>query len=92
MQNAVLSSSRKLAATRIALSYAQQANFDLKGARDTLLEATPNSSRKTHLPGPGSASFGSCSVIASAPAKRPKLEFASRPTLSACTSCSVLLR
>ena len=30
----------KAAATRIALSYAQQANFDLKGARDTLLEAT----------------------------------------------------
>jgi tetratricopeptide (TPR) repeat protein len=30
----------KVAATRIALSYAQQANFDLKGARDTLLEAT----------------------------------------------------
>jgi tetratricopeptide (TPR) repeat protein len=29
-----------LAATYIALSYAQQANFDLKGARDTLLEAT----------------------------------------------------
>ena len=29
-----------LAAPRIALSYAQQANFDLKGARDTLLEAT----------------------------------------------------
>jgi tetratricopeptide (TPR) repeat protein len=28
------------AAPRIALSYAQQANFDLKGARDTLLEAT----------------------------------------------------
>jgi tetratricopeptide (TPR) repeat protein len=27
-------------APRIALSYAQQANFDLKGARDTLLEAT----------------------------------------------------
>ena len=30
----------KAAAPRIALSYAQQANFDLKGARDTLLEAT----------------------------------------------------
>jgi tetratricopeptide (TPR) repeat protein len=30
----------KAAATRIALSYAQQANFDLKGARDTLLQAT----------------------------------------------------
>ena len=29
-----------LAAPRIALSYAQQANFDLKGARETLLEAT----------------------------------------------------
>jgi len=29
-----------LAATYIALSYAQQANFDLKGARETLLEAT----------------------------------------------------
>ncbi len=29
-----------LGAPRIALSYAQQANFDLKGARDTLLEAT----------------------------------------------------
>ena len=29
-----------IAAPRIALSYAQQANFDLKGARDTLLEAT----------------------------------------------------
>ena len=28
------------AATYIALSYAQQANFDLKGARETLLEAT----------------------------------------------------
>jgi tetratricopeptide (TPR) repeat protein len=28
------------AAPRIALSYAHQANFDLKGARDTLLEAT----------------------------------------------------
>ena len=32
----------KAAAARIALSYAQQANFDLKGARDTLLEATAN--------------------------------------------------
>jgi tetratricopeptide (TPR) repeat protein len=30
----------KAAAPRIALSYAQQANFDLKDARDTLLEAT----------------------------------------------------
>ena len=30
----------ELAAPQIALSYAQQANFDLKGARDTLLAAT----------------------------------------------------
>jgi len=30
----------KVAAPRIALSYAQQANFDLKGARETLLAAT----------------------------------------------------
>ena len=30
----------KATAPRIALSYAQQANFDLKGARDTLLQAT----------------------------------------------------
>ena len=39
----------KLAAPRIALSYAQQANFDLKGARDTLLEATAKFSRENAL-------------------------------------------
>ena len=38
--SAALRSSPTLAATYIALSYAQQANFDLKGARETLLEAT----------------------------------------------------
>ena len=42
----------KAAAARIALSYAQQANFDLKGARDTLIGGNGNSAAKRACLGP----------------------------------------
>ena len=80
----------KVAATRIALSYAQQANFDLKGARELSLRRR-RYSRKTHLPGPDLESCGLCLATAIAPAKQLRQRFAWRPTSNGCISFSALL-
>ena len=48
----------QLGSARIALSYAQQANFDLEGARATLLQADRRTSPTTPWPGRGWARSG----------------------------------
>jgi ferric-dicitrate binding protein FerR (iron transport regulator) len=78
----------KAAAPRIALSYAQQANFDLKGARDTLLEATqlqPQNALAWARLGELWLMFGY-----RAREKRLRRGFSLRQTSNACTSFSAL--
>ncbi len=80
----------KAAAPRIALSYAQQANFDLKGARDTLLEATatqPQDALAWARLGELWLMFGYRNRAREA---AETASSASRPTSNGCTSFSVL--